>query len=373
MAINKRTSTKKGTTYRVSLYDPLTQTTKWIGTFDDELGARQAELDAQKRMKSGLSPVGDENPKLAELTDKWLSYVRRASTKEDYKRGARFFLEFFGQRRIKTVRPEDFHRFAAFMTSQKKRNGHPYSPRVVHKTVTQLYQLINFAVELGYLDRSPAPKMKRLALPPVPPPRKIELSADQVRSLIDSAPEEWRCFFIVALATGTRRGELFNATYGAVRWEEQALEIRDERPDGTSGATKTAAAVRVVPLSPKVVEILRDRMVEMRATDSDLIFPNKDGGQMSYPNFYRRVWKPTALKAGMHDLHLHDLRKAFATHLAAGGHTPSYLEDVMGHKSFSTTMKYYTKSPNAEADKARKDVDDWLGQEASTQYGSKAA
>ncbi len=89
---------------------------------------------------------------------------------------------------------------------------------------------------------------------------------------------------------------------------------------------------------------------------------------MSYPNFYRRVWIPTVKAAGLEGLHLHDLRKAFASRMVADGRTPSYLEDVMGHKSFSTTMKYYAATPEAEADLARKDLDDWLSEEENAAW-----
>jgi integrase len=372
MAIDKREG-KKGTSYRVSLYDPLTQGTKWIGTYHDELTAKQAELDALKRIKSGLPAVGDENPKLEELIEKWLAYANKPSTREDYARASRFFLEHFGQRRIRTLKAEDFHRFVAFMNRKTKRDGKPYAPRVIRKVVTQLYQVVNFAVELGYLDRSPAPKMKRLALPAEPAARKVRLNAQQVRSLLDAAPDGWGLCLKVALVTGCRRGEIFNATYDAVRWDRMELEIRDDLPDGSTGALKTPAADRVVPLTHSVVEGLRQRMEETGADRGDLIFPNRDGGPMSYSNFYRRVWVPTAAKAGMPGLHLHDLRKAFATHMAAAGRTNQYLEDVMGHKSYSTTMKYYVKVPEEEADLARRDLDDWLGQESSGVYQERAA
>jgi integrase len=84
---------------------------------------------------------------------------------------------------------------------------------------------------------------------------------------------------------------------------------------------------------------------------------------MSYPNFYRRIWVPSVERAGLKGLHLHDLRKAFASHMASSGHTPSYIEDVMGHASYSTTMKYYTMTSDTEADQARGQLEDWIGRE----------
>lgn len=367
MTIKHRHSERKGDTFRVSIYDPLIQRMKWVGTYYDEMEAKQAELDAEKRLRAGLPPVGKENPRFADVVAKWLTYAKRDVTRKDYERGARFFLEFFGERRVGTLRPEDFHRFVVFMCSRTTRDGRPYSARVIRKTVTQLYQVVNFAVEMGYLDRSPAPKMKRLALPDEPAPRKVRLTTAQVIALIDAAPEAWRDFFVVALVTGARRGELSNATYGAVRWEHKTLEVLDLQPDGTPSAVKSRAAVRSIPLPDAVVDLLRTRMAATGSGAEDLIFSNSLGGHMSYPNFYRRVWRPTVEKAGLAGLHLHDLRKAFATHLAATGHTPSFIEDVMGHASYSTTMKYYTMTSDEESERARRELGDWLGREESEQ------
>ncbi len=373
MAVSKKRSAKKGTAYRVSVYDPLTQKTKWVGTYYDKLEAEQAELSARKSVQAGLSPVGDRNPKIADLIEKWLLFARRESTREDYTRSSKFFIEYVGERRVRTLQPEDFHRFVAFMQGKKKSNGEPYSARFVRKVVTQFYQLVNFAVELGCLERSPAPKMKRLALSDAPSVRKVRLTSEQVRALLDAAPSEWRDLFIVALATGARRGELFSLTYGAIQREKLTIEVRDASVDGGSGGAKTAAAIRSIPVHPAVIQALADRKVKTRSEDDDLIFPNKDGNRMSYPNFYQRIWKPTVEKAGLEDLRLHDLRKAYATHLAATGRTPSYLEEVMGHRSYSTTMKYYTKTPDEEADRARHDLEGWIGREDSDDDKVRAA
>lgn len=249
------------------------------------------------------------------------------------------------------------------MKGRTKADGRPYSPRVVRKTVVQLYQVVNFALEMGYLDASPAPKMKRLSLPDEPAPRKVRLSGEQAKALIDAAPEPWRDFFVLALTTGARRSELFNATYVAIRWERKTREVLDEQPDGTASAVKSAAAVRSIPLPNGVVDMLRSRMLASGSRPEDLIFPNSLGGRMSYSNFYRRIWGPTAGRAGLKGLHLHDLRKAFATQLSKDGHTPAFIEDVMGHASYSTTMKYYTKATDEEEERARRELSEWIGRE----------
>ncbi len=365
MTITHRHSARKGDTYRVSVYDPLTQRMKWVGTFYDEMQAKQAELDEMKRVRSGLHPVATKNPKLPEIIEKWLEYTKNERTREDYERASRFFLEYFGERRIRTLTTEDFHRFTMFMRSKVKKDGKPYSPRVIRKTVTQFYQLTNLAVELDYLERSPAPKMKRLPLPEAPVPRKVRLTAQQAKTLVDAAPDAWKDLFVVALVTGARRGELFSATYGAISWEHKTIQVRDRSPDGSSNAVKSQAAVRTIPLPDGVLELLRERMSASGSDDEDLIFTNSIGGKVSYQNFYRRIWRPTVESAGLKGLHLHDLRKAFATQLAASGHTPSFIEDVMGHKSYSTTMKYYTMTSDDEAERARRELGEWLGREES--------
>lgn len=287
-------------------------------------------------------------------------------TREDYARSGRLFIEFFGGRKSLSICREDYFDFARWIGQRKGRNGRRYGAIYVRKIVTQLYQLTNLAVELDYLPKSPAPKMKRLSLPAAPPPRKASLNADEVKRLIDSAPEEWKDFFLCALATGARRGELFSMTYKSVSWEKKTISIVGQMKRNEVRPTKTAAGLRTIALPDVLIERLATRVAESAATEDDLIFPNVLGGQMSYPNFYRRVWIPTVKAAKLEGLHLHDLRKAFASRMVMDGRTPSYLEEVMGHQSFATTMKYYVTPSDEEADRARKDLKSWLCEEASS-------
>ena len=164
-------------------------------------------------------------------------------------------------------------------------------------------------------------------------------------------------------------------TYGSIDWGQRTITVSSQlTATGDVGLTKTPAAMRTIALPDGVLENLAARMAAVGADAGDLIFPNILGGPMSYPNFYRRVWIPTVKAAGLEGLHLHDIRKAFASRMVADGRTPSYLEDVMGHRSFSTTMKYYVATPDEEAELARNGLDDWLAEEERTsRYGTHAA
>ncbi len=267
MSVVKHKKTDGSVSWRVSVYSPLTQKTVWVGTFDEVHSARQAELDAEKQLKMGVAARPSENIKLQELIERWIDYTAKQGTREDYRRSSVFFIRFFGERRARSLRAEDYYDFARWLIGRRKPNGDPYSANYIRKIVTQLYQLTNLAVELGYLDRSPAPKIKRLNLPEASP-RKVRLSKDQVRALVEAAPPGWADFFVLALATGARRGEMFSMTYGSVDWAAKTIAVSNQlTARGEFSSTKTAAAMRVIALPDGVLDAVRHRMEEAGAGD----------------------------------------------------------------------------------------------------------
>ena len=135
------------------------------------------------------------------------------------------------------------------------------------------------------------------------------------------------------LETGCRPGELLTLTWGQVRWEDNVLCFWDE-------VTKTAFA-RTIPISQR----LRAEL-EMRRTDpkghpfpaSAFVFGNEVGERVKS---VKKAWTRTCERAGIVGLHLHDLRREFASQLQESeGVSPHEVATWLGHSNITTTSRY---------------------------------
>jgi integrase len=112
-------------------------------------------------------------------------------------------------------------------------------------------------------------------------------------------------------------------------------------------APKTHAGHRLIPLTPQLAEVLRDRRLSAsRNAGSDWVFSTRNGTPLSQRNVQRSGLHLAADAAGLrHDgarLRFHDLRHTFASHLIIDlGLDVVQVSRLMGHASPSTTLNIY--------------------------------
>jgi integrase len=166
-------------------------------------------------------------------------------------------------------------------------------------------------------------------------PTKAEL-----KLLIDRAPERWRPFIVTAIFTGMRASELRGLRWSDVDLENATLHVA-QRADtwGKMGSPKSAAGSRDIPLTPMVVNTLRQwKLVTQSA---DLVFTNQNGRVIAYSNFHGYVWQPLLKACGL-DYEFHSLRHAAASlFIETLGWTPKRIQSVMGHSSITMTFDRY--------------------------------
>jgi integrase len=159
---------------------------------------------------------------------------------------------------------------------------------------------------------------------------KIKNERDRVMSvdeqqLLDQAIEEGRNSLmgpVISLLTETamRVGEpLQHAKWGDVDWSANILRLRD----GKAGA-------REVPLSPKAVEILRS--LNPGKPDEPIV-------RISY-EAVKAGWRRACERAGVKNLHLHDLRHTAATRMALKTGNLFIVQALTGHQDLDMLRRY---------------------------------
>ena len=171
-------------------------------------------------------------------------------------------------------------------------------------------------------------------------------------------------FYVVAIHTGLRRGELLGLKWADVDLDAYTLTIRRSLDvDGTFKSPKNRAARRTLKLTPSALDVLKAHKARQnserlqagsRWQDHNLVFPNTLGKPMNAGNLYRREFQPRLERAGLADegFTIHSLRHTFATTLADRGVHPSTAQKMLGHSDIRMTLAIYTHATDGMQDAA---------------------
>jgi integrase len=161
-------------------------------------------------------------------------------------------------------------------------------------------------------------------------------------------------FYVLALNTGMRLGELLGLKWRDLDLEAGTVQIQSSLKKAVSGHAlgkpKTAGSRRKVMLTPTAIAALRvhrARQLEERLQspvwhENDLVFTNSIGNTLCPTNVYRRGFKPLLRRAGLPMIRLHDTRHTAATLLLLSGIHPKVVSEMLGHSSINITLNLYS-------------------------------
>src|SRR4051794_18932306 len=100
-------------------------------------------------------------------------------------------------------------------------------------------------------------------------------SKEEIRIILDTAKGIWRPLFVTAIFTGMRTSELRGLTWNDVDFTKKVVHVR-QRADrfGTLGQPKSFAGQREIPMSPMVVNALREWRLACPKGSLNFVFPN---------------------------------------------------------------------------------------------------
>jgi integrase len=238
--------------------------------------------------------------------------------------------------------------------------------RTVAYALTVLRVALNQALRDGLIARNPATSVAR-PKPAVRRPVYMDAAA-AVRFMDAIVGDRLEALYLVAMATGLRRGELLGTFWSDVDLENRQLTIRRAlvyRPGDAYefDAPKTDRARRVVPLPMMAVEALR--LHESRQKRERLAAgPSWQGDPKAPLMFATKTGRPLAGATVTHALtrhlkraelphqRLHDLRHGYASILLAEGVSMRTIQELLGHTTMSTTSDIYTHIAPAPLDAA---------------------
>ena len=203
----------------------------------------------------------------------------------------------------------------------------------VLRKIATLRSFSTYLMRQGYLDKNPfkllpSPKKEKL-LPKF-------LSIPETDRLLDTTAQSKhfamrdKALFELMYSSGLRRSEVTN------------LKIRDI--DFFNGLVKVfgkGRKERLVPVTQAALQALKDYLATRKNPQAnEALFLNKNGTPLTGDGL-AYIFKNTAIASHLaRRVTPHSLRHSFATHLLGNGCDLRSLQEMLGHKSLSTTQVY---------------------------------
>jgi len=200
------------------------------------------------------------------------------------------------------------------------------APYRANRVVALLRKMFNLARDWGlYTGENPATRIQ--LFPEESRDRFVQ--PEELPLLFRAIAEEpdlaLRVFFLTALLTGARRGEVL-----AMCWDDVNLARAVWRIPHTK-----AGRPHLLPLPQALVNRLR-RLPRLEGVSYVFVGQNGTGHLQNM----KRAWNRIRKKAGIEDVRFHDLRRTIGSWLAGSGENLQVIAKVLNHHDVSTTAVY---------------------------------
>ncbi len=346
---------------------PLRGKRKWEAVGPSK---REAERVLAERMDAVNKGTHRELPKTTfkEFAEKWLREYCRTAIKPSTLKGyqnwlGKHLVPHFGYMRLTDITPEDVQTYVS-----EKLNEGKLSPKSISNSLVPLKKMFSIAVRWQYLRTNPAQYVEK-------PRQEYKemgfLTPDEARLFLDNVSEEFYPFFLTAIMTGMRRGEMLGLQWGDIDWESGMIHVRRSLWGGRFQTPKSRGSVRAIVMSGTLAQTLRKHMVRSEPNDKELVFASKAGTFLDGDNLIKREFLPALRRAGLRKIRFHDLRHTYVALLLEQGENVKFIQSQVGHASIQTTLdRYGHLMPETNASVGER-LDETLGFRWSDQKGSK--
>lgn len=234
----------------------------------------------------------------------------------------------------------------------RRKNGKAYAPSSIHGFRKRVATFFNYAVRKHWLSVSPVAETKKRSTGD----KKADVSdipnESEMMQLLKEAKEYDATkdrtfplypFFLLAVSTGMRLGELLDLRWSDIDMERHTIDISHQctRREGSNRPLKTRSSYRVIYVSPSVLKAVYGLT---RHSECPYLW-QVNGRQVTYTtasDVIFRVLQKGKLTHVPKGFTFHSFRHYHATQLLLKGIDIKEVSKRLGHSSIRTTLDLYT-------------------------------
>lgn len=321
----------------------------------------------EKRFRYGLEE--DEKTTFENYAVSWLARQThyKASTLAGYTRQLEVIYPLIGGIPLCKLRPLTLEEMCSELRKRTNRKKEPLKESTVRKYLQTVSAVLEDAKRNDIIPYNPAHRVRNLHPEPkvqqIPPAYEMQ---NLLRCILQE-PLLYRVFYLVALSTGMRRGEIC-----ALRWNDLhgggAVTVQHSRSSvpgqGIVESSTKNHRTRTVVL-PSLVhdylgELLREQALEgLPIRPEDYIFSTKN--RPVHPDSFSRRLRHLYQANGFSSAyHLHTLRHFFATYLLQNNTSKQVAADLLGHADTAFLERTYCHPQLESKQQAAGILDQWL-------------
>ena len=293
------------------------------------LSVSAARVAAGALLSAPAPKPEDKMPTLQELTDLYSKRCQIKKNKTDYMPVVmeRYWSHLLDRRidKVEQGELEDHHNEIALTRGEQAARRAISTLRILYSYAINKRGLLIRNVARG-VDVCPAAE------------RDVYLTEPEIvvlRECLDEMAPDPRAFFLLALLTGMRCGNILGLQREWINLEEALITV-------PASASKNKRVMEI-PLVPEAVEILKGRMALPGG-----IFEVRGSSHRWMAELRLRLRARGVTK----HIRTHDLRRSFASRLVAAGSPLPVVSAALGHKSLTAVKVYARTSTN--------DVREWM-------------
>jgi len=303
--------------------------------------SRFKELDTRKQTAQQYFDSVD-SPRVKDFSDIWLSEKKIEWRKGHYQdvEGIlnKYIIPMFGNKKISAITKQQILSFRSTLAKVPGRKGKELSPSRINHIMTPLRVMLNEAAD-RYDFTSPWKNIKALK---VGRTEVDPFNLQEVEQVIAHAPKKYKAYYITRFFTGLRTGEIDGLMWKDVNIDNKTITVNQSLVRGELSDVKTEGSYRVVILTDRVTEALREHKKTAYLKDK-YVFTNDKRRPLNYQTVSKSVWYPTLHRAKLRPRNPYQTRHTYATLLLASGEAPEWIANQMGHTTTTMLFRVYSR------------------------------
>jgi integrase len=317
---------KRGNSYQIDYFDPNGKRVR--KSFDKK---KDAEAELGKRVSliaegRYLDVKKDYTTTFKELLDK---YEENYKNQASFESGKSYCLENFRKHfgadtRLANIKYVDLETYRNNLREKPTRHGTLRATASVNREIACLRHLFTKGVEWEMMEQNPFTKGKALVVK-ANNKRFRYLTENEIEKLLDNCVNDYtRDIITTVINTGMRRQEVLSLKWNQIR-------------NGFIYLTKTKTdEARQVPINDDLAELFKS-IRKRNQLKFEYVFCDSRGRPFKQIN---KSFQASLKKAGIEDFRFHDLRHVFASHFVMRKGPLKDLQEILGHKTLTMTMRY---------------------------------